>query len=71
MAGRSSETQPLAAARIHRQRDGRLVAVYCQLCYSCPVAAEEGIALVRAGCTAFVRQEDAEWVLAQARETIA
>lgn len=66
---RVSETQPLLAARIHRLRDGQIVAVHCLLQYSQPSSVEAAVFKVRAGQTAFVACEDAARVLEAVRGT--
>ena len=58
-----SEQHPIVAARMHRLRDGTVYAIKCELRYSTPDSLAMGLAKVREGKTAFVRQEDAPRIL--------
>lgn len=53
----------VAAARITRQRNGKIYAAHCLLRYSSPVSVERAVQLVNAGKMAFVRRSDAHVVL--------
>lgn len=51
------------AARVQRDKGGKIVAVHCLLRYSEPVSQAEAIAKVQAGNIAFVAREDVHQVL--------
>ncbi len=53
----------LPAVRIHRQPNGKLHAAHCLLQYSKPIGADDAIARVKAGKTAFVSPADVHNVL--------
>jgi len=54
----------IEAARVCREKGGRLYAVDCTLHYSRPLTVEAAVERARAGKTVFVRREDAAQVLA-------
>ena len=53
----------IAAARITKLRNGKIIAQHCLLRYQRPVRMEDAVDLVKAGRVVFVRRADAHKVL--------